>query len=80
VYQAAREMGWLTAAHDVRHIDFGMVLGDDGKKYKTRSGVSPKLADLLDEGVKRARDTLISKVGVSSPEVATLIVRDVTST
>lgn len=32
------------------HAGFGVVLGDDKKKFKTRSGDTVKLADLLDEG------------------------------
>ena len=32
------------------HVDFGVVLGEDRKKFKTRSGDTVKLKDLLDEG------------------------------
>jgi arginyl-tRNA synthetase len=36
------------------HVGFGSVLGVDKKMYKTRSGESIKLVDLLDEAVERA--------------------------
>lgn len=36
------------------HAAFGSVLGDDGKPFKTRSGESVKLADLLEETANRA--------------------------
>ncbi len=36
------------------HVWFGSILGDDGKPFKTRSGETVKLADLLDEAEKRA--------------------------
>ena len=38
----------------LRHVGFGKILGDDGKPYKTRSGDTVKLADLLDEAEQRA--------------------------
>ncbi|KAJ1529673.1 hypothetical protein ONE63_006430 [Megalurothrips usitatus] len=40
------------------HVQFGVVLGEDKKKFKTRSGETVKLVALLDEGLKRAGDKL----------------------
>lgn len=45
----------------VDHIGFGVVLGDDGKKFKTRSGDTVKLSELLEEGLKRSLDKLKEK-------------------
>ena len=39
-------------------MPFGLVLGDDKKKFKTRSGEVTKLVDLLDEAVLRVRAVL----------------------
>jgi arginyl-tRNA synthetase len=36
------------------HVGFGKILGDDGKPFKTRSGDTVKLGDLLDEAEARA--------------------------
>ncbi len=36
------------------HVGFGKILGDDGKPFKTRSGDTVKLGDLLDEAETRA--------------------------
>src|SRR5579862_2930156 len=36
------------------HVWFGSILGEDGKPFKTRSGETVKLADLLDEAQERA--------------------------
>jgi len=36
------------------HVWFGSILGEDGKPFKTRSGETVKLADLLDEAAERA--------------------------
>ena len=39
------------------------VLGDDKKKFKTRSGEVTKLVDLLDEAVMRCRAVLQDRMG-----------------
>lgn len=39
------------------HVPFGLVLGEDGKKIKTRSGESVKLMDLLQEAVRIAQES-----------------------
>jgi arginyl-tRNA synthetase len=38
----------------LEHVWFGSILGEDGKPFKTRSGDTVKLADLLDEAEERA--------------------------
>jgi len=42
----------------VDHMPFGLVLGPDGKKFKTRSGENVKLMALLDEAKERAEKDL----------------------
>ncbi|MFV0460972.1 MAG: arginine--tRNA ligase [Actinomycetales bacterium] len=58
VWQTAREAGWLPHDVEVTHVQIGSVLGADGKMFKTRSGDSVRLMDLLDEAVQRARTVL----------------------
>lgn len=43
------------------HVWFGSILGEDGKPFKTRSGDTIKLADLLDEAEERALQVVSSK-------------------
>ena len=43
------------------HVGFGVVLGEDKKKFKTRSGDTVKLKDLLDEGCTRAEAKIRQK-------------------
>jgi arginyl-tRNA synthetase len=43
------------------HVGFGKIMGDDGKPFKTRSGDTVKLGDLLDEAVERAFKTVCEK-------------------
>jgi len=39
---------------NLAHVWFGSILGQDGRPFKTRSGETVKLADLLDEAEERA--------------------------
>lgn len=57
-------------SYRVDHVGFGVVLGEDKKKFKTRSGDTVRLLDLLDEGLKRSLDKLTQKERekVLSPE------------
>ena len=52
----------------LRHIGFGKILGDDNKPYRTRSGDTVKLADLLNEAEQRAF-LLVSEKNPDLPEV-----------
>jgi len=54
VFQVAQMAGWLLPPARAVHVAFGSVLGPDRKMFKTRSGDSVKLQDLLTEGVERA--------------------------
>ncbi|XP_078041342.1 arginine--tRNA ligase-like protein [Augochlora pura] len=53
--------GILKNCHRIDHVGFGVVLGQDKKKFKTRSGDTVKLIDLLDEGLRRALQKLKEK-------------------
>ena len=54
VFAAAKKIGWVTDdTHRLDHIGFGTVQGEDGKRFKTRSGDTVRLVDLLDEAVSR---------------------------
>jgi len=43
------------------HVGFGKIMGEDGKPFKTRSGDTVKLGELLDEAVERAYKTVCEK-------------------
>ncbi len=45
----------------LRHVGFGKILGDDGRPFKTRSGDTVKLSDLLDEAEERALKVVTEK-------------------
>ncbi|MGA2854765.1 MAG: arginine--tRNA ligase, partial [Verrucomicrobiota bacterium] len=54
VQALACEGGTLKRELQLAHVWFGSILGEDGKPFKTRSGETVKLADLLDEAEERA--------------------------
>ena len=49
------------------HVGFGKIMGDDGKPFKTRSGDTVKLGDLLDEAEERAYN-IVSEKSAELPE------------
>merc|ERR1719219_3399086 len=61
IFAAAKKVGWLTPKVRAQHVGFGVVLGEDRKKFKTRSGETVRLVDLLDEGLKRSGEKLVEK-------------------
>ena len=67
VFDAAKRAGW---ADDVslEFAPFGTMLGDDGKPFKTRTGGTVKLKDLLDEAEERAF-ALVTKRKPDIPEM-----------
>jgi len=55
VFQISRQAGIAPPTVSLEHVPFGLVLGEDGKKFKTRSGETVKLMSLLQEALARAR-------------------------
>jgi arginyl-tRNA synthetase len=60
VFAVARQAGWLTDEISAEHATIGLVTGSDRKRFRTRTGSSVKLADLIDEAVDRA-DKIIAE-------------------
>lgn len=56
-----RKAGYVPDSFSLEHHNFGMMLGKDGKPFKTRTGGTVKLADLLDEAVERAEKLIAEK-------------------
>jgi arginyl-tRNA synthetase len=87
VFQVARRAGWLTDEVIAIHVPFGLVLGEDGKKFKTRSGDTVPLKSLIDEAIQRAyqdiekrnptadattKQTIAQTIGISAIKYADL--------
>jgi len=61
VFAIAGLAGWLAPPSRAEHVAFGSVLGPDKKMFKTRSGDTVRLADLLDEAAQRAAAVIAEK-------------------
>lgn len=61
IFTLSRKAGYADATTSLEHLGFGMVLGKDGRPYKSRDGGVTKLADLLDEAERRAAELIASK-------------------
>ncbi len=62
VFQVARKAGWLTDQVRCIHVPFGLVLGEDGKKFRTRAGETVRLRDLLEEAIRRAEQDIRTRL------------------
>ena len=60
-----RKAGYVPDSVPLEHHMFGMMLGKDGKPFKTRAGGTIKLTELLDEAMERARRL----VGEKNPDM-----------
>ncbi|WP_096260518.1 arginine--tRNA ligase [Escherichia coli] len=60
-WEIVRKAGYVPESVPLEHHMFGMMLGKDGKPFKTRAGGTVKLADLLDEALERARRLVAEK-------------------
>ncbi|MDN0086674.1 arginine--tRNA ligase [Yersinia nurmii] len=56
-----RKAGYVPESVPLEHHMFGMMLGKDGKPFKTRSGGTVKLSELLDEAIERAGKLIAEK-------------------
>ncbi|XP_057974142.1 arginine--tRNA ligase, cytoplasmic-like isoform X1 [Malania oleifera] len=65
VFSAAKCAGWLPNDDNefpkTNHVGFGLVLGEDGKRFRTRSTEVVRLVDLLDEAKSRCKAALVER-------------------
>jgi len=54
VFTIARKAKFADDSVSLEHLAFGTMMGNDGKPFKTRTGGTVKLAELLTEAVERA--------------------------
>ena len=61
VFTTGRKAGFVPDNVSLEHHAFGTMMGSDGKPFKTRSGGTVKLADLLTEAIERAEQLVRQK-------------------
>ena len=67
IFNVAQTIGWKKDNHNLYHINFGVVLGSDKKRLKSRNGCNPKLIDLLNESVEKTKNVYKQKNGDDIP-------------
>ncbi|MPW30112.1 arginine--tRNA ligase [Agarivorans sp. B2Z047] len=60
-WNIVRKAGYVPEEVPLEHHAFGMMLGKDGRPFKTRSGGTVKLVDLLEEAEQRAQTIVAEK-------------------
>ena len=65
VFTLARKAGFVRPEVALEHMPFGNMLGEDGKPFKTRTGGTVKLVDVLAEAQERA----FALVSAKNPEL-----------
>ncbi len=69
IFALAEKTGWLDPSKvKAEHVGFGLVLGSDGKKFKTRSGDTERLIDLLLGAIDKAREILKERYPDGNPK------------
>ena len=76
VLAIAKLAGFASADCSLEHLSYGTMMGKDGKPFKTRSGDTVKLIDLIDEGIERAQ----SLVDTKNPELSETEKRQIAQT
>lgn len=61
VFLIAKRAGFAPEQVILEHVPFGMMLGTDGRPFKTRTGGTVKLMDLLKEAQQRAEKLVAEK-------------------
>jgi arginyl-tRNA synthetase len=61
IFAIAKKAGFAAENCSLEHIAYGTMMGEDGKPFKTRSGDTIKLIELLEESVRRAHEIVSAK-------------------
>ena len=69
VFAISKKAGLVEEKIALEHIGFGTMMDKSGKPFKTREGTTPKLIDLLDEAVTRAKETIKTRNEYSEDEL-----------
>lgn len=61
IFAISNKAGFVSDNVSLEHIAYGTMMGKDGKPFKTRSGDTVKLQELLEESIRRASDIVNEK-------------------
>ena len=77
VFTTSKKADFVNEWVSLEHHAFGKMLGEDGKPFKTRSGGTVKLAELLDEAIERAEQVVREKNSELSEDEVKEVARNV---
>jgi len=77
VFAVSAMAGWLTPPARAEHVSFGVVLGEDRRRLKSRSGDPVRFIDVIDEAIERGRAAVAEKNPELPPELRDVIGRQV---
>lgn len=61
VFEVCRMAGWLAPPVEAIHVSYGLVLGTDRKRLRSRSGEPVRFIDVIDEAIERGRAAVTEK-------------------
>lgn len=67
-FETGREAGWIIDGKEAVHVAFGLILGSDRRRFRSRSGESVKLIEVLDEAVARAAAVVAESTSLDEQE------------
>ena len=68
VFAVSAMAGWLVPPARAEHVAFGVVLGEDRRRLKSRSGEPVRFIDVIDEAIERGRAAVAEKNPDLPPE------------
>lgn len=77
IWTIARKANYAPANVKIEHEAFGMMLGRDGKPFKTRTGGTVKLKDLLDEAEHRVAKMLEQRQASYPEDIKAQIIHNI---
>ena len=77
VWAICRKAGYVADKVSLEHCPFGMMLGKDGKPFKTRSGGTVKLRDVIDEAESRVTELLNERHSTLSEEDKKTVIHNI---
>lgn len=60
IFQVAKKMNWIND-DQAYHINFGIVLSEDGTRLRSRDGNTPKLLDLIIDSIDKSKEIMKDK-------------------
>jgi arginyl-tRNA synthetase len=60
IFQVAKKMNWIND-EQAYHVNFGIVLNEDGTRLRSREGNTPKLLDLIIDSIDKSKEIMKDK-------------------